>query len=492
MTEEEKAEAEAGKAKKPPEKKGVKKDEEPSAEELQRWEEEKKERDETNARARAEWDALDDNTRFFRACEDPFKEASIRFVADGTVEDQPDPSVQEAELDSAALRAFESSVCDQKGCWVYFDKHVPREEEAAAGSDPKAKKPPAKAKTQSPEDIQKPTHGRAWLNLTPLLTPGTQSLTQRVFLSQIAPSEACYPVSKRDEGSEFVGSQSAAQQEEEADATSLQDVFMEQQTYAYLTLELSEPLYPQPDFNVIKADGRSLTNKYPEVAKFPSSRQAISEFEDALHFIVQQIGAEYQKMNQEEEKQNQQSTTSLLKAQTTLVMQASYQEKLAEARREKFLTEFTQLPKYLELRNRLKQAIFRLGAEMIKKKTGAAPLSASAKDKLKAELYIFLQTKTKKCLEEAILSTQRSSLHSDIVSQFENISGAREDKFYESFRETTLEKFDRLALEFDTVRDIENAERNFVNHLVDEPNDARKWEEFAQFCLRYGLQIKAE
>lgn len=42
------------------------------------------------------------------------------------------------------------------------------------------------------------------------------------------------------------------------------------------------------------------------------------------------------------------------------------------------------------------------------------------------------------------------------------------------------------------MRDIENAERNFVNHLVDNPGDAEKWEEFAQFCLRYGLQIKAE
>ena len=31
-----------------------------------------------------------------------------------------------------------------------------------------------------------------------------------------------------------------------------------------------------------------------------------------------------------------------------------------------------------------------------------------------------------------------------------------------------------------------------MNHLVDEPNDTTKWEEFAQFCLRYGLQIKAE
>ena len=87
--------------------------------------------------------------------------------------------------------------------------------------------------------------------------------------------------------------------------------------------------------------------------KFPSSRQAIREYEEALNFVVQQIGAEYMKMNIEEEKQTQ-STTSLLKAQTTLIQQASYMEKQAEARREKFLTEFTQLPKYLELRNRLK------------------------------------------------------------------------------------------------------------------------------------------
>jgi len=60
-------------------------------------------------------------------------------------------------------------------------------------------------------------------------------------------------------------------------------------------------------------------------------------------------------------------------------MQASYMEKMAEARREKFLTEFTQQTKYLELRNRLKQAIFRLGSEMIKKKTSSAPLTAADK-----------------------------------------------------------------------------------------------------------------
>ena len=108
MTEEEEAEAEA-KNKKAPD---AKKDEEPSAEELQKWEEEKKEREEANAKAKSEWDALDDNTKFFRTCEDPFKEASVRFLTDGTVEDAPDPSVQEADLDNTALRTFESSVCD--------------------------------------------------------------------------------------------------------------------------------------------------------------------------------------------------------------------------------------------------------------------------------------------------------------------------------------------------------------------------------------------
>lgn len=184
MTEEEKAEVDAGKNKKAPEKKaGGKKDEEPTPEEQQKYEEEKREREEANAKAKAEWEALDDNTKFFRTCEDPFKEASIRFLADTTVEDAPDPSIQELDMQDDQLRSFESSVCDQKGCWVYFDKIVPREEDTVTSSDPKAKKAPPKNKGAAAEDVQKPTHGRAWLNLTPFLSPGQKTITQRVFLS---------------------------------------------------------------------------------------------------------------------------------------------------------------------------------------------------------------------------------------------------------------------------------------------------------------------
>jgi len=40
---------------------------------------------------------------------------------------------------------------------------------------------------------------------------------------------------------------------------------------------------------------------------------------------------------------------------------------LAESRRERFLTEFTQSYKYTEIRARLQEAIFKLGVEKLKK-----------------------------------------------------------------------------------------------------------------------------
>jgi len=43
-------------------------------------------------------------------------------------------------------------------------------------------------------------------------------------------------------------------------------------------------------------------------------------------------------------------------------------------------------------------------------------LDAAAKNKFKAELYIFMQTKLKEYLKEAISSAQRSTLPADIVN----------------------------------------------------------------------------
>jgi hypothetical protein len=83
LTEEEKEEAEAatkakGKAPPPKAKKGQE-EEEPTPEEIEKMEKEKAEKEEIERKKQAEWEALDEETKFFRANEDPFKEPSIKF-----------------------------------------------------------------------------------------------------------------------------------------------------------------------------------------------------------------------------------------------------------------------------------------------------------------------------------------------------------------------------------------------------------------------------
>ena len=58
------------------------------------------------------------------------------------------------------------------------------------------------------------------------------------------------------------------------------------QTYVHLTISLSEPIYPLPDSEIIKADGSALTEKYEIPPKFPGPRDAIQEFEDAINYLV--------------------------------------------------------------------------------------------------------------------------------------------------------------------------------------------------------------
>lgn len=79
LTDEEKAEAEAkgakgGKA--PPKGKG--KDEEPTPEELERLEAVRLEKEELERQRAAEWESLDEETKFNRTAEDPYKEPAIR------------------------------------------------------------------------------------------------------------------------------------------------------------------------------------------------------------------------------------------------------------------------------------------------------------------------------------------------------------------------------------------------------------------------------
>lgn len=79
---------------------------------------------------------------------------------------------------------FESNVTDHHGCWIYLDKIVPKEEETvnATGAGAKKPPPPAKGKAAVPTEEIKPTFGKAWIDLTPLMYPGATTLSQRIFI----------------------------------------------------------------------------------------------------------------------------------------------------------------------------------------------------------------------------------------------------------------------------------------------------------------------
>jgi len=80
-TEEEKAEVEASKAQKKPA--APAKGQAPPAVDpavLEQLKEDIKTRNEQNEQLKTEWESLTANQKFFRLCEDPFREPAIRFV----------------------------------------------------------------------------------------------------------------------------------------------------------------------------------------------------------------------------------------------------------------------------------------------------------------------------------------------------------------------------------------------------------------------------
>lgn len=92
----------------------------------------------------------------------------------------------------------------------------------------------------------------------------------------------------------------------------------------------------------------------------------------------------------------------------------------------------------------------------------------------------------------AAVNLQMDSLHQDITLQHEGINKNRQKKVDRSFKETETEKFRRLSREFDDICDKQNAEKYLQNLIVDYPNDAELWTEYAHFALRYGMFIRAE
>lgn len=171
---------------------------------------------------------------------------------------------------------LESETVENKGAWIFFEKVIPKDDNADAPAAAAGKKaPPAKKAPAggAPSTDEKPTYSRAWLDLTPFLHPGATCTEQRVFLNQIQAIDA--GISEKPETA-GAGSIVASQKDvggTEGDMASVadEDMFAAAQTYIQLNVQLSEPLMPETDFKHIKKDGSGLVSKFHPLKKCPTT-----------------------------------------------------------------------------------------------------------------------------------------------------------------------------------------------------------------------------
>lgn len=344
---------------------------------------------------------------------------------------------------------------DNCGCKVQINKLID------AGNEEQTKgKAAAKKGAPAPGEESKPVSGEAWLDLIPFKYAGCTESTQRIFIK-----------TTNDTINEQPGDDKSQPPEKSADGTSQnaattpleeQKQFESRHCYVHLKITLSDPINPVIDAKVLPQSEeiakKAESNMPPQ---FPSVMDAIKDYQNSVHAVVQEITIEYSRMFQNEEDASLAGATTVKSQNSNPYYISPQQREIYEQRRERFLIEFNSSQRYLQLRQKLKKAIFRLAVEKYNKQVDHKGLQTKPqKEQFKAELYTFLQEQMKIFLEQAISSTVESNvnMHADLVMTH----NANEDDFKKriqrNFREEEGQKFKRLSEEYDLIRDYEHSE----------------------------------
>jgi len=221
--------------------------------------------------------------------------------------------------------------------------------------DPKAKKP-AKGKVQVEE--AKPTHSKAWLDLTPLMFPGATETEQRCLLETVVPEV---------EGGE------------EPVAEVNGKLFEEAQSYIHLKFAIDTALNPSIDPSLAPSSAK-IAEDFQEVGGFPSTSDTIKELQRQTQIIIKEIGLEYTRTFSEEGDHKD----SPRGKQATTILSASQLRDVRDKKKEKFIIEFNKSVKYRQLRDRLRKAVMRLAVEKFKKTVGSNGVTSQQRDAFKA------------------------------------------------------------------------------------------------------------
>lgn len=396
----------------------------PSPEEIERLRKFQEEQEEEEKKKQAEWDSLDEDTKFYRTYEDKYKQPCIRF----------ENNSKEIEKAEDELVVFEEHVFDDNGDWLYFLKTVTLTEEEIA----KLKK--TKSKNPKIEDLN-PVFMRAWIDYSTLSIPGTTELVQRSKLEQYFPDL----------------------QEGEAHPTDIPKPNLEH-TYILIKINLDPPIAPL--IKEVQPKAGDLIPKAQILLKDPPSIECINEFKGDLVLIIESLGMEYASMLGKDLNAAQDQ-----KGKNTLTLQKKQE---ISKRKEQFLYDFNVSGKYKILKERLKKSIVKICRDKFQKTGSITGITLDQRDQFYSELYVFLIEEMRQTLGE-VIKTKREELHEDIIVGYDQTLKERDKVLATVSKESPAETLQKLAMEYEILNNLGQAEKNLLNLLSLNKRDSKNW-----------------
>jgi len=501
LSEEEKEEAEAAvkaKGKAPPKPKKGQEEEDPTPEELEQLEKQKAEKQELERKKQEEWEALDEDTKFYRTNEDSFKEPSIKFhievesrpetALEGEKDDQAkdqdqpnepqnegeeqqpkthleDASVSETKM-AEELIELEEYITDEKGCWIFFNKVLPKEDEEVP--DPKKKGKPAKG--ASAED-DKPIYGRAWLDLSTLKEPGETKISARIYLKT---TQLAQPKIENEEGAE-----AQLEPNENEEVKEEPKIFEDAQTYIKLDFETSEPIVPTEDKFVHQALPHDLIlPKAVTLAKIKPVKDPEGDFRKQLTLAIECVNQEYLNMFEEDLKREGIGACS---------------DETFEARKEQFLYDFNTQGKYHIMKEKLKKVIVKIVRDTFNKRKGFKGLHMDDQDHFYSILYAHLVNQIQFCIKE-MTNQRKDVLHENVLIADKKAALKEVEVLLDTHtKETEDERLTRLSEEYEELGELDKAHSYIEARIKANADSIDLWRFYALFMLRnYGHFEKAE
>jgi len=434
-TEEELKAAEQGKKKQPPPVKG--KPVEPSAEELAALERDRKQKEEAEARRKAEWEALTEDERYYKTMEDIHQHGFLLWEQEKEGDGRKfKTATMEKEHTGEDLMTLEEEIEDSGRLKLEFSKMPP-----AAEDDPKKK-----AKAKPGEEI-KPVFAYAWVDMSFFRAPAAQETTFRIQL--LDPESSPDPA-----------------------------VFNPIRSYVYFRVRLDPPLTPSLPETPFPSLSELIPRREPLPA-FSPSLEASQDFRKLVKLESKVIASEYDEKFRESHDQDVRRFA------------VSQQKEMRERRKQDYLYEMNLLGKAHDLKEKLKKSVVRIAREKHRKEESLKGTSLSQGGRFDSELYAYLTEQINVCVDEFI-GEKREELHEDLTVTKDLMTREKEQLQSLTMKETQDERMMRLVGECELVGDVKLAEQYMQQRVCLQEQSASVWLDYARFCLRHGDITRGE